>query len=121
MDKDASSTKSVWFVLLAGEIKGPFSLPELKELKGFTPDTLVWKEGMEKWLAAREVIEFKTLFAEQEEPPPPEEVLDRVPSGKLTGEDLALSLPNADPPLLFWLIFSLLIIAYALFQFYFAS
>ena len=38
-----------------------------------TRDTLVWKEGMEQWLAAKNVPEMEEFFPQQDPstPPPP--------------------------------------------------
>jgi len=40
---------------------GPFSIDELLH-KGLTGESLVWKEGMEKWITAKEVSEMAAAF-----------------------------------------------------------
>lgn len=47
---------------------GPFAVSELRR-QGISPDTLVWKEGMEAWLPAGQVEDFKYIF--QAATPPP--------------------------------------------------
>ena len=51
-----------------GNPTGPFDLAKLSEMAKtgeFTPDSLVWKQGMETWVKANTVDELKGLF-----PPP---------------------------------------------------
>lgn len=47
---------------------GPFAVSELRR-QGISSDTLVWKEGMEAWLPAGQVDDFKHIF--QTATPPP--------------------------------------------------
>lgn len=110
-----------WFVILQGKKKGPFTLPELLRLKGVSLNTWVWREGMDKWERIRKIPELKIFFKESDSqgisPLPSEEKF----SPKKMGEEVTLSLSNAEPPWIFWLIFLLLIGAYAIWQFYFTS
>lgn len=104
----------MWFIILNGKQEGPYSFEELREIKEITPDTLAWKEGMENWLPIRDIPELKKLF---EEPQPSEEMIEG-PEGKGTAEDLVLSIPQAEPPLFFWLLLISLLFIYALLQLY---
>lgn len=106
-----------WFVVLKGKVEGPFSLLSLKRMEQVTPDTYVWKEGMEGWKRARDVEELAELFFDENSKNEEEEIL----AGSEEGEDLALSLPNEQPPILFWIIFFLILITYGLFHFLYAS
>jgi hypothetical protein len=57
---------------LNGEQMGPYGLDVLKqgiESGQFTPETNVWKQGMQSWLPAGQVPELQPLF--QGAPPPP--------------------------------------------------
>jgi uncharacterized membrane protein YhaH (DUF805 family) len=42
---------------------GPVTLGELKLVSGLSPETLVWYEGLSKWLRAGDVAELSELFA----------------------------------------------------------
>lgn len=46
-------------------------LPQYAQAGQLTPETLVWKEGMPQWAAAKSVPELQQLFAPQGPPPPP--------------------------------------------------
>jgi hypothetical protein len=111
-------SERVWFVILAGKKEGPFSISQLLRFEGITPDTLAWKEGMPKWVPIREVAELKELFAEQPSPAP---LIEEVKGKSIGMEDLALSLPHTEPPLLFWILFFLIMLVYALLQLHFSS
>lgn len=63
---------SEWFYMVGGRQTGPVSSKQLKELASagqVSPDTLIWKTGLAKWLKATSV---KGLFAVPvtTEPPP---------------------------------------------------
>lgn len=106
--------KAEWFVTLGGKQAGPYTLQELLGMKELTPDTLAWKKGMLKWQPIREIPELKDLFKEVDIHIPDLEV-----NTDATGEgakDIILDFPQADPPLFFWLIVLLILIAYALLQ-----
>ena len=57
-----------YFYLKDGEQEGPISFEEL-ELVDLQEDTLVWFEGLEKWVSASEVPELKQKFAVISPPP----------------------------------------------------
>ena len=46
-------------------------LPQYVQAGQLTPETLVWKEGMPQWAAAKTVPELQQFFAPQGPPPPP--------------------------------------------------
>lgn len=111
-----------WFVILKGKREGPFLVPELLRLEGVSLETWAWKEGMEEWKRIREIPELKVFFKEAAYPPLPPILEEETASGDgAQFEGLALSLPSAEPPWIFWFIFFLLIGIYALWQFYFTS
>lgn len=63
-----------YFVAVNGQQSGPFTMAQLQQLAAtgqFTPDTLVWKNGMAGWAAAKDVAEVASLFATNTPPPPP--------------------------------------------------
>jgi len=59
-------------VAVDGKPTGPFGMQELEQMvrtKSFTPDSLVWKKGMDEWQKAGTVDDLKDLFDEM--PPIP--------------------------------------------------
>ena len=46
-----------YWAVIDNERKGPMTFDELKEI-GITPSTLVWKEGLENWVPAKDVEEL---------------------------------------------------------------
>jgi len=59
------------FLAIEGKQTGPFTETDLKAKiadGSFTPDTLIWKSGMQNWLRAGEVPEISRLFTSM--PPP---------------------------------------------------
>lgn len=69
---------------------------------------------MAGWVPIRNVPELKDLFKDENVPPPvPDETSVITPA-----DDLALTLPQAEPPYYLWLILLFIVITYALFQIY---
>lgn len=58
-----------YWAVIDNERKGPITFEELKEI-GITPSTLVWKEGLENWVSAKDVEELAPLFEEIPLPAP---------------------------------------------------
>ena len=58
-----------YWAVIDNERKGPITFDELKEI-GITPSTLVWKEGLENWVPAKDVEELAPLFEEIPLPAP---------------------------------------------------
>jgi membrane protease subunit (stomatin/prohibitin family) len=61
-----------FFVALEGEAKGPFTFPQLLKMveEGrVTPQTYLWKKGLENWKRAKELL--PDLFSQTPPPPPP--------------------------------------------------
>lgn len=46
-----------YWIICEGLRKGPFSLPELKEMH-LGPDTPVWREGLQNWVALKDLEEL---------------------------------------------------------------
>ena len=107
--------KYLWYVLLDGKQRGPYTFLELKAMASITPDTLCWKEGMTKWLPIRDVPELKNLFKDDH---PLQKLPDALPV-VTPADDLALTLPQIEPPYYLLLILMTIMIVYALFQIYF--
>jgi len=63
-----------FFAIVNGQQQGPFSLEQIAQYAQqnvITQDTLVWKQGMANWLAAKTVPELANIFAAAAPPPPP--------------------------------------------------
>lgn len=65
---------SQYFVVLGGQQSGPYSIDDLKVLlqQGrLQRNSLVWKEGMQQWVAAGSVDELADIFGSAPPPLPP--------------------------------------------------
>jgi membrane protease subunit (stomatin/prohibitin family) len=60
-----------WFAGINGRQQGPFDASALVA-QGVTRDTLVWKNGMDGWVAAGQVPELASVFASVPPPLPPQ-------------------------------------------------
>ena len=63
-----------FFAMVNGAQQGPFNPQQLAQMatqKSITPDTMVWKQGMPGWLAAKTVPELANIFMPTAPPPPP--------------------------------------------------
>lgn len=102
--------EKVWFILLKGKKEGPYSLQDLKQDLRISPDTLVWREGFEKWEPIGEVEELKEVF-EEEENAPEEEPQESLPAD----EEITLQLKEDPPSLLpLFALLTLCLIVYIL-------
>lgn len=67
----------VYFLVVDEKSTGPFSLEEILSHPQLTPDTLVWKPGIDNWLAAKNFPElepaFKVKYEEIVQPEPPQQ------------------------------------------------
>lgn len=52
-----------YFIIVDGQQKGPYPR-EVLRMQGMTPDTYVWREGMDGWAQASSIPELTALFAE---------------------------------------------------------
>ena len=55
-----------YFIIVDGQQKGPYPR-EVLRIQGMTPDTYVWREGMDGWAQASSMPELTALFAEEQE------------------------------------------------------
>lgn len=110
------SAEDIWYFLRGQEQVGPFSKPIIQQIyQGgqLTPETLVWREGMDGWKPARDVAELELSSApaapaaeeapkEPEKPATPPDRHGAVAPGqqgklKLRSAD-AGPMPSAPPP-----------------------
>lgn len=107
-----------WYLIIEGTTHGPYTPEELLREPSFTPDTLVWHDGMDGWKPARDVPEIQELFKDHEafNPPLNEEPSEPTPAAE--GEVL-LAVKKEPPFFLIWLIIAALIFIYLAIQFFF--
>ena len=70
---------SAYHVAMFGKTAGPYDIPTLKQMAAsgsVTPDSLVWKEGMDGWIEAGKVEELAPLFTSAGVVPPPPPIPD---------------------------------------------
>jgi len=60
-------------VAVNGQTTGPFNIQQLAQMTAqgqFTPQSLVWKQGMAGWAAAETVQDLANIFTQSAPPPP---------------------------------------------------
>ncbi len=65
---------SQYFVAVNGQQSGPYTIAQLQQYAAvgqFTPQTLVWKQGMASWDMAANIAELSAIFAPSAMPPVP--------------------------------------------------
>jgi hypothetical protein len=70
----ASDGAKIWYAVILGQQRGPFSIGELAaQAQAFEihRDTLVWKQGMSGWVRAAESLELRSVFSAQSQSPLP--------------------------------------------------
>ena len=63
-----------YHVVIEGESRGPFSASQMSTRVGsgeLSPESLVWTEGMESWVAASTVAGLQSMFASKSGSTPP--------------------------------------------------
>ncbi|MCH5225929.1 MAG: DUF4339 domain-containing protein [Muribaculaceae bacterium] len=63
------SQQQYYFMVVDEQSAGPFTLEELLVHPALKPETLVWKPGIENWVAAHTFPELAPAFAPRVEPP----------------------------------------------------
>jgi len=67
-------TAAQYNIAVNGQTTGPFNITQLTQMVAngqFTPQSMVWKQGMAGWIAAGTIQELATLFQNTPPPPPP--------------------------------------------------
>ena len=62
--------ENAFYVVMYGKTAGPYDIATLKEMAAngsLTPETYVWKEGMEDWTEASGVDALRTVFSNDDE------------------------------------------------------
>lgn len=106
--------QKIWYVKLNDKIEGPFTYTDLRKDRRLTPDTLVWKQGFDRWMAIREVPELEDLF--KDDPQPDENQLKKA---KTPADDLlVLEMKGQQPPYFFWFLVAVTILLYSFLYLY---
>lgn len=107
----------VWFLYINDQEEGPFSFLELSRDERLTPETYAWREGMEDWLPIHEIEELKDLV-DHEHSKSEEEIHDPDELTPAPDDELVLELNNGRPSPIFWLLIVLIILFYALYEYF---
>lgn len=106
--------EKIWYIKVNGKPEGPFSILDLKRDWRITPDTLVWREGFEKWVPIRNVVELREVFKDEGDDLNDEKEKIRFPK-TANKDEIALDM-RSDPPNFSWALIFLLILIYFLTQ-----
>ncbi len=99
--------KKEWWILVGKEQVGPLSYLSLEKDNRFTPDSFVWKEGMEDWQRARYVKELENIF---KDPPIDNEEEGEESETPPEDEELIIDTKRVAPPFwILWLILAIII------------
>lgn len=74
MNTPPPAPTSQYYVAVNGQQSGPYSVAQLQQYAAagqFTPQSMVWKQGMAAWDMASNVAELATIFAPATPPVPP--------------------------------------------------
>jgi len=113
--------EKAWFIKIEGRQEGPFTISKLRSDSRITPDTLARQENFSEWLPIRSIPELSALFED------PETLGEHVASAKKFFKDLpqdgvlVLDYKDKTPYFFYWLLVTLVVIAYVVYQLYFAS
>lgn len=106
--------EKIWFIDIEGKQEGPYSVFDLSSDPRIKPETLVWKEGFEKWVPIEDVPELRIVFKDVEEPEPEKEELE-VAS---VDEEATLDMKEPPPFMRYVLLVAIGILLFFLFQFF---
>ncbi len=85
------------------------------KIPGFSPDTLVWREGLHEWEAARHLKELEFLFTDEQDHRPSWDLDDD--QDKSTSSWGGVAVMKMEPnQFIFWFVIIILIITYLLYR-----
>lgn len=109
--------EKIWFIQVDGKKEGPFSLEELKKDWRINPDTLVWRKGFKRWMPIRRVRELKKVFEDTTESPKDLGEILKIKKVEFSGKDtLAIDFNRESPPLLFWILMTIIVVSYLMYR-----
>lgn len=107
--------EKIWFLLVDGKKKGPYSALNLRWNPFVTPDTLVWREGFRNWIPLRNVSELKFIFEDSTEHSSYQPFKEK--KTKILNDTLALDYHRDYTPL-FFLLLLVLLVSYSIYRYY---
>ena len=107
-----------WYILVDGEQEGPYDVEELMADFRLTPDTFVWKEGLENWKPIREVPELRDLFNEAKNEEEEGEAIRPRFTEERPPDDGVLVAENNSPNPFLWILLILAILVFIFTRFY---
>lgn len=89
----------IWYIKLHGNREGPYNVMDLRRDRRITPDTLVWRQGFDKWQQIRYVPELQVVFEDA-----PSEKEEKLEFSKIPDDDeIVLDMRgNKDPHRWLW-------------------
>lgn len=86
-----------FWIYLNNEKRGPYSVEQLQNMT-IPPTTLVWREGMDTWLAAVEIPELAQLYSLTPPPPPVTPQAQDTENNELEQGDIETNIEAIAPP-----------------------
>lgn len=90
----------IWYIKIHGNREGPFSVLDLRRDRRITPDTLVWRQGFDRWQQIRYVPELQVVF--EDEPAEKEEKITFPPMPD--DDEIVLDMRGKDPHRWLWFV-----------------
>lgn len=92
----------IWYIKINGNREGPYSITDLRRDRRINPDTLVWRQGFDRWQQLRYVPELQVVFDDQPSEAQPEEKLtfSKIPDD----DEMVLDMRQKDPHRWLWLL-----------------
>lgn len=108
-----------WHIVINGKSEGPFSEEDLTDLHSFSPESFVWKEGMNGWEKAKDIPELAQALHHKKQKPKSHDPEEPINPELEPDPEIALSLEDKDPPNFLWIFFILILVSYFLFRSFF--
>lgn len=92
-------SQTQWYIFANGQQAGPYPAQAIQQYvaaQQISPQTMMWKQGMQGWIEAGRVPELQNLFASAGPPPPPPQGFPPPPPGS-PGQYPGQSFPNQPP------------------------
>jgi hypothetical protein len=107
-----------WYIIIQGKQEGPYSFIDLSKNEKLTPDTLVWREGFDKWIPMRQVAELQEIFRDKPKSIPIQERFQtkKIPIHPVDKLDAVLSSQMDPYQFYLWIVCVILIILYIIYR-----
>jgi hypothetical protein len=92
----------IWYIKILGNREGPYSIMDLRRDRRITPDTLVWRQGFDRWQRIRYVPELQAVF---DDPVPENGTEEKMKFSKIPDDDeIVLDFQGKDPHRWLWFL-----------------